>query len=200
MRKRDLATRVLKYHIRQKGATLLLGAFFLLGALLGTQVYRFCGEEERQLLEALLSIAPNSTFAEVFHRQILCEGALLLLLFLSGFCALGQSAAAFLLLFRGLGLGISGVCLAQQGRESFQLYLLILLPQTLIFFLLQLAASKEAAAFSMNFLRQLLGLSGMKGLSITPKIYILRFVLLFLLSFFAAFAVTLLSLFLIRFL
>ena len=38
MRKRDLATRVLKYHIRQKGATLLLGAFFLLGALLGTQV------------------------------------------------------------------------------------------------------------------------------------------------------------------
>ena len=27
MRKRDLATRVLKYHIRQKGATLLLGAF-----------------------------------------------------------------------------------------------------------------------------------------------------------------------------
>jgi len=40
----------------------------------------------------------------------------------------------------------------------------------------------------------------MKGLSITPKIYILRFVLLFLLSIFAAFAVTLLSLFLGRFL
>ncbi len=199
MGKRDLVTRVLKYHIRQRGVTVLLGAFFLLGAVLGTRVYAFCGEEELQLLEALLGLQQSSTFADAFRHHVLCESALLLLLFFSGFCALGQAVAAFLLLFRGLGLGISGIFLAQQGREAFTVYLFFLLPQTLIFFLVQMAASRETTAFSMNFLRQLLGLSSIKGLSITPRIYILRFVLLFVLNIITAFAVTMLTLFLSRF-
>ena len=198
MGKRDLATRVLKYHIRQKGTAMLLGIFFLFGVLFGTQGYSFCGEEEQQLLGLLLDFR-NKTFAEAFRGAVLGEGMLLLILFFSGFCALGQTAAAFLLFFRGLGLGLSGVYLAQQGRESFALYLLILLPQTLAFFLLQMTASKEAAAFSMNFLRQLLGISNMKGLSVTPRVYILRFILLLLLCIIIAFASTVLSLFLSRF-
>lgn len=200
MGKRGFAARVLKYHIRQKGMTVLLGICFLLGALLGTQVYSLCSEDDLQLLEALLGLQQSSTFVEVFRKHLFCEGSLLLLLFFSGFFALGQAAAAFLLLFRGLGLGISGVFLAQQGRESFAIYLLILLPQTLIFFLLQMAASRESTAFSMNFTRQLFGINNIKGLSVTPRVYILRFLLLFLLGMIAAFAATLLTLFLSRFL
>jgi len=114
------------------------------------------------------------------------------LLFLCGFCAIGQPIALFLLLYRGLGLGIMGTFLAQQGRESFTYYALIILPQTLLLLILQLAATKESIAFSMNFLRQLLG-GGGRSLSITARVYLLRFLLLFFLSIAAAFAGAVLS-------
>ena len=181
MKKRELFTRVMKYHIQQKGITFFLGIIFVLGAYLGTRGYSLCGEEEQSLLLALLQ-PQNRTFSEMIRSQLMHECSLLLFLFLSGFCALGQTIAACMLLFRGLGLGISGAFLAQNGGESFQQYLTMMLPQTLILFLIQIIASKETISFSMNFLKHLMGNSTPRGSHITPRVYIVRYLLLLVLS------------------
>lgn len=190
--------RFLMYHIREKGAVVLLGLLFLAGVAAGSQIYPLCDGEQQQFLNSLFHLQQDSTLMESFHSNFLSESAQLGLLFLCGFCAIGQPVAAFLLLFRGLGLGMTGACLAQQGREAFGYYALVLLPQTLLFLLLQIAATREAIAFSMGFLRQLLGMSGMRGLTVTARVYLLRFLLLFFLCILAAFGGALLSLFLSR--
>ena len=186
--------RMAKYHIREKGAPLLLGLLFLLGAALGTQLYPSSSEENVELLSALLDLQQDSTLLEVIQSSLFSEGVCLTLLFFCGFCAIGQPIAAFLLFYRGLGLGMTGAYLAQQGREAFTYYSLILLPQTLLFLLLQIAASREAIAFSLNFLRQLLG-GGSRTFSTTARVYILRFVLLLFLMVVAAAAGAFLQLF-----
>ena len=190
--------RILMYHMRQKGSNVLLGGLFLAGAVIGTRMYALCSEDTLELLSALLGLQQESTLAEAFCSGFFSEGALILLLCFCGFCAIGQLVAVFLLLYRGLGLGILGTFLAQQGREAFGYYALILLPRTLLFLILQIAATRESVAFSMSFLRQLLGISAMKGLSATPRVYLLRFGLFLLLAAVFAFAGALLMLFLSR--
>ncbi len=179
-------SRVLKYHVRRRGSTIFLGLLFVLGVLAGTRLYTFCDEETVKLLTALFGLQQDSTRMELFHNRFFTEAAQLFLLFFCGFCAIGQPIALFLLFYRGLGLGIMSTFLAQQGRETFSYYALIILPQTLLFLMLQITASKEAVSFSLNFLRQLLGSSG-RGLSITTRVYVLRFVLLLALSLAASF-------------
>ncbi len=190
--------RFLLYHFRKKGGTILLGLLFLAGAFVGTKIYGQCDSETVELLAALMGLQRNTTFSEAFQNGFLTEGGLMVLLFFCGFCAIGQPVAAFLLFYRGLGLGIAGTFLAQQGREAFSYYALILLPQTLLFLLLQLAATRESIAFSLNFLRQLFGSAGVKGLSVTPRVYVLRFLFLLLLSGFSAFLGALLMLLISR--
>ncbi len=179
--------RVLTYHFRRRGAALLLGLLFLLGAAAGTAAFTRLGSEELQLLQTLLQREQQD-----FWQRFLPEGAQLLLLFFCGFCAVGQPCGAFLLFYRGLGLGLIGTFFAAQGRSAFLHYALQLLPQSLMFLLIQMAASREAMAFSLNFLRQLLGNSP-RNLSISPRIYILRFLILLLLTALAAFGGTLLQ-------
>ena len=194
MREKNGTIRKLNYHARQKGWFLAFALIFMLGVVLGIRVYGYCSADNLQLLESLLQGSRNSTFAQLFRRQVFCELSLLLLLFISGFCAVGQVGALLLLLFRGLGLGISAVFLAQQGRAGFINYLLFYLPTTILFLLVQVIASKETVEFSLNFLQQLFDARSTHGFSVTPRVYVIRFILLALLSVITVFAATMLTL------
>ncbi len=166
----------LNYHIRRRGGALLCAFFFILGVFCGTRVWVRLGSKDLQLLQALLEPGELS-LRNSFLRHFLPEVLQLGLLFFCGFCAIGQPAAAFLLFYRGLGLGLIGTVAAAGGESSFLNYATLQLPPSLLFLLIQMAASREAVAFSMNFLRHLLG-SSSRTLTVTPRVYILRFLLL----------------------
>lgn len=178
------------YHIREKGGIVALGLIFLLGAAAGSAMLKLCSEDTILLLEKLIKLPAKESFSQRFWSGFLTEGIQLLFLFVCGFCAIGQPVVLFLLLYRGLGLGITGGFLAQQGREAFFYYALILLPQSLLFLTLQLIASKEAIAFGVGLFRQL---QGGRNIAQTPRIYILRYALLLIFMALATFAATLLA-------
>lgn len=171
------------YHIREKGGIVALGLIFLLGAAAGSAMLKLCSEDTILLLEKLINLPAEESFSQRFWSGFLTEGIQLLFLFVCGFCAIGQPVVLFLILYRGLGLGITGGFLAQQGREAFIYYALILMPQSLLFLTLQLIASKEALAFGVGLFRQL---QGGRNTSQTPRVYILRFLILLLMTALAA--------------
>ncbi len=176
--------RVMNYHLRRRGGPLLLGLIFLAGAAGGTQLLRYCSRDTLDLLEAFLELRQETTLKELFLNSLSTELLQLLLLFFCGFCAIGQPVSVFLLFYRGLGLGMTGTYLAQQGREAFLYYGIVLLPQTLLLLVIQIIATRESIGFSMSFLRQLFG--GNRSTELPARIYILRFVILLILTTIAA--------------
>ena len=198
MRDKNRAMRKLSYHARQKGWFLVFTLTFLLGFMLGIRAYGLCSEEDLQLLESILLSSKGSTFTQLIRRQLLCELTLMSFLFISGFCAIGQVGALLLMLLRGLGLGISAIFLVQQGREGFLNYLMFYLPTAILFLFVQVIASKETVEFSMNFLRQLFDVHSSHGYVVSPRVYVIRFILLTLLSIVTVFAATLLTQFIGR--
>ena len=190
--------RLWRYHLRRRGGTLLFGAVFLAGTAAGTRLLGICGEETLQLIATFWELRQETSLKELFLNSFSTELIQLFLLFFCGFCAIGQPAAIFLLFYRGLGLGLTGTYLAQQGREAFLYYGLILLPQTLLQLVLQIIATRESIGFSMSFLRQLFG--GNRAAELPARVYILRFGILLILTTIVAGGGAVLTLFLSRWL
>ncbi len=180
--------RIFTYYFHKRGAVLILGMIFVLGAMIGTKAYSFLAAEELELLQKFIEVEEIS-FVQKFYQSFLPEFIQLVLLFFCGLSALGQPCAVFLIFYRGLGLGLLGTLLTSQGENEFLRYALELLPQSLLFLMIQITASREALAFSLNFFRQLLG-NNKRSLSISPRVYIIRFILLLLLTAIAALAGT----------
>ncbi len=180
--------RIITYYFHKRGAVLLLGLVFILGAVIGTKTYSILSDEELNLLKKFIE-AKEINFAQSFCKSLLPELLQLILLFFCGLSALGQPCAVFLLFYRGLGLGLLGTLMASQGKSEFLRYSLELLPQSLMFLMIQITASREAISFSMNFFHQLLG-NNKRNMSLSPKIYFIRFLLLLLLAAIVSFAAT----------
>jgi len=66
-------TRVMKYHLRQKGGSVFLGFLFLVGALAGTKLYVLCDEESVELLAALFGLQQDSSLMELFYNRFFTE-------------------------------------------------------------------------------------------------------------------------------
>ena len=181
-RDRGALRRFLRYQARQKGLNLFCGGIFLLGMILGCEVYSLCGDEALELLGLLEPGLLEAALWQRARQLFLPLGLELGLLCFCGFCAIGQPVALLALLYRGLGLGLSATYLAAQGREAFGYYLLVLLPQSLLTLLLEVVAVRESWSFSLSFFRQLWGNPGPKGLSVSPRVYCVRFGLLFVLG------------------
>jgi len=179
---RGALRRFLRYQARQKGLSLFCGGLFLLGMILGCELYSLCSPETLDLLGLLCPGAVEEALWQRAQQLFLPLGLELGLLFFCGFCAIGQPVAVLALLYRGLGLGLSATYLAAQGREAFGYYLLVLLPQSLLTLLLEVVAVRESWSFSLSFFRQLWGDHTPRGLSVSPRVYCARFVLLLLLG------------------
>lgn len=167
--------------MQNRGLFLLLTLLFGLAFCFGTWVYPRCSTEQREFLQAVLQLQQESRGVQVAVHCLCYEGLQLLILFFCGFCAIGQPLAIFLLGYRGLGFGLCAACFAQQGKGAYLYYLIAVLPETCLFLFLQITAIRESLSFSLFFLRPLFGINGLRGSTVAPRIYILRFFLLFLL-------------------
>ncbi len=184
--------RYLLFNLREKGGVLLLGGVFLMGTVLGVRLLYGDGGQLRQIMESLFGaqteIAQYQGFLPDFFTALWGTGVLLGILFLCGFCAIGQPAILFVLLFKGLGFGLTGAFLYSCGDKGAVLYyVLVLLPETIGAVILLVAAAKEAIGFTLTFAQVVLPSLGSTNQGVSLKIYIARFVLFFILVVVVAF-------------
>lgn len=193
---RGYVKRYLLFNLREKGGTLLLGGIFLLGAIIGSQIINLGEERVVGILGTLFEGGKQEgvTFLEAFLSLLTTDSMFLIALFLLGFCAIGQPFMVFLLLYQGLGFGLTGAYLLSQGKIAFVYYALALLPKMLCFLGIQIAATREAILFSLRFLQQICPIASAKGSAQSVQIYIGRFVFFLLLTSAASFLGALLTL------
>lgn len=128
---RDLA-----HYTRRHRQILILGGLFVAGTVLGTLLLRSAGEETLTLLERLLGglmerrqLGLYDGFLSALSSSLLYVG----LLFLLGFCAVGQPVIVAAPLVRGLGFGISAASLfARYGASATGFVGVLLLPGMLV--------------------------------------------------------------------
>lgn len=159
-RKPGYLHRYVRSQVRGQGGTLLLLGVFLLGFLLGCR-----GAAVPQLAQFAGQLAQSGTqgtpLFSRFLALVLLDGALLLGMFLLGFCAISPPFVLAVLLFRGLGFGLVGGTLYAGGQQTQILYyLLVLLPQVVSSGLLLVLGGRSALAFSRPFFDLLVGREG----------------------------------------
>ncbi|MCI5800874.1 MAG: stage II sporulation protein M [Oscillospiraceae bacterium] len=137
---------------------LLLGfaLLFFLGTGLGAFFVRTASPG---VLETVASLAggfsekrAQQSFFETAAASFLPTFLLLLALFFSGFCAIGQPVIVMVPLFRGLGFGLwAGYLYAQYGLLGAEYVAVLLLPGVVISTLALLAGAAEAMRLSGQF-------------------------------------------------
>lgn len=186
-RKRGYAGRYLRSELRRNRMSLLLGAVFLLGAVLGCQMAGHPAGEVLDVLTGCLSGTGSELgFLQGIVTSFAANAAVLCVLFLCGFGAVFQPLVVATLLLKGLGFGVMGVYSYSSGEQSAALYyLLVLLPEALASLFLLTAAARESLRFSKQFFVQLLPETSSEVQPPRQRTvggYLARFVLFYLLS------------------
>lgn len=100
-------------HMRQNLPLIFLSVVFIAGSLCGSALYSTLSEETSNTLMLLLSgTQPDSAFhfGACLGSVFLSHFLMMLLLFLCGFCAIGQPIVIFLPFVKGLGFGLVAAC------------------------------------------------------------------------------------------
>lgn len=94
----------------------------------------------------------NLSLAAVFARSALPICAMLLVMFISGFCAFGQPIQMFFTAYRGFAVGVSSaLTYLELGIKGFPAVLIMILPFAAVSSLIVIIGSREAMSFSGCF-------------------------------------------------
>lgn len=94
----------------------------------------------------------NLPLAVVFARSALPVCAMLLAMFISGFCAFGQPVQMLFTAYRGFAVGVSSALIyLELGIKGFPAVLLMILPFAAVSSLIVIIGSREAMSFSGCF-------------------------------------------------
>ena len=137
--------------------TMLMGLVYLTGALIGTKAMALAPEELRSGMMTIFSeqLAARSaqTLQQTVFSALLQSAVPLIILFLMGFCALAAPFIPAVLLFEGMGYGVSVSAMlgyAAQQEASIWSGLLLLVPFALGCALIWISFSATALKMSMK--------------------------------------------------
>lgn len=175
------------YQIRDKALVLILGGTFLGGVIIGCRVAAGDSGQLSAVLQNLLGLnmttGVEQNFLTYMTTAFTTNALLVAGLFICGFCAISQPLILFILFFKGLGFGLMGSYLYGLGQKSAIIYYsLVLLPEMLLSITILIVSSKEAFAFTKNFLQILIPTSQKDKTGIPVQAYCFRFLLYIILT------------------
>ncbi|MEG1953358.1 MAG: stage II sporulation protein M [Hydrogenoanaerobacterium sp.] len=162
---------------------------FLVGVFAGALFLRGTSQETLSNLSLLIkkftSIRHEQATVSTFIVSFTSTATMLCIIMVCGFCAIAQPVIVLLPFFRGLGFGYEAGCIyAQSGFNGMGYVALLLLPNMLISTLLIAYGCSEAFSMSSVYYRAVS--RGEGGGLITPRGYLARFFVLFVLAAFAS--------------
>ncbi len=128
----------------------LLTALFFIGILLGACLIRSNSSNWqifiRQIVSGFTDARGKQAFAATFFQSLVGSSTFLLAIFLCGFCAVGQPLVCLILLFRGMGYGLTAGGVYQISGMGY--VALSLLPNCVLSAIILLWAGQSAFRFS----------------------------------------------------
>lgn len=131
----------------------LLILLFFVGILLGACLIRANGQSWQTFINQLVSgyagKRDGQSFLQTFYYSASSTLLFLLAIFLSGFCAVGQPLVCLIILFRGLGYGLTaGSVYSLYGLSGMGYVALLLLPNCILTALGLMKVGQSAIRFS----------------------------------------------------
>lgn len=162
----------------------LIAVFFIgvaYGSVLAGSANAETSESLRRMTDAFLLQREADTFLSAFLSSLLSSGLFVLLLFLCGFSAVGQPGSFFLVVFRGIGLGVTmGHFYSDLGIKGILMSMALIVPASIISSYAILLAGRESIKLSNRFFRVLVCDDVMMPAGIL-KTYTVKFLILTLL-------------------
>ncbi len=122
----------------------------------------------------------NIGFLRLFCISFGTTGAILAVCFLAGLCAVGQPAGVAALLYRGIGIGAAVAYLyTSNGFRGLAVTMLLIVPSAVISSFALILAAREEIRFSNEIAAVLIGKKDMPDGKSALKLYILKFLVLF---------------------
>ena len=138
---------------------IVFGVILLAGVYIGKSSLGFFEGEKLTLLHNLMSpLKEISQGPQELHYLSLffTQFALLLVLFVCGFCAIAQPVVLFVIFYQGLGYGFMAGYLYANSEEAVWLYvMMILAPKIFMSAVLLILAGKDSIMYSLNYINML---------------------------------------------
>lgn len=142
-------------------------------------------------LHQCLLPSASADLDKVFIRSFLSEAVFLAAFFLSGTSAIGQPLTAALLIYRGVGTGAAAAAeYCREGIGALSTVALLIVPLGAAYVLISLIAAREALRSSVRLLHILFGGSAPERSGSEGSLYVIRFIVLTVITLIAAAAET----------
>ncbi|MCL2089536.1 MAG: hypothetical protein FWH14_08640 [Oscillospiraceae bacterium] len=182
--------KTLRTMVKKNKLLAALSFVFVIGMLYGAaMVGSSDGMNDRLefITQGFINERTGESLIGIFGVSLQSSASLLVLLFFSGFFAIGQPIALATPFFRGLGLGMSmGYLYANFGGRGMLFSLALIFPHALISSITLIFAAKESMRFSLGFLSRIS--PGNNTAMLPVRAYVMRFVLMFMFLMAAAFS------------
>ncbi|MEG0614901.1 MAG: hypothetical protein RR540_04020 [Oscillospiraceae bacterium] len=178
-------TSVMPDAISGKTFVLILMGILLIGVLIGTIAFCNMGNSEALSLsfitQGFIKNRAEQTILQTFTSSFSSAALIVIACFLGGFSAIFQPAEILIPLFRGVGLGTSiAYIYTAFGIKGFFITLIIIIPNAVISSIAIVFAARESFRMSNSIGKYLfLGQIGDIKEKISVKLYLLKFVILF---------------------
>lgn len=169
---------------------------FLVGMIYGAFLISFSEQGVHEQFQFLTQRFVEKRSAQsviyTFFGSLGSNLLILSLIFILGFCAIGQPFSLFLTLFQGLGLGASIAHLySNSGMQGILFALAIIIPQAIITSITLFLACRESVRFSNKLFFQMIPNKFEVSMDGSLRMYIIRFLVLVVFNFVAAIVDTL---------
>lgn len=149
-------SRYIAHHTKKNYPLLILGALFITGVLLGTLLLRSAGGDTLELLLQMAGVfvdkRRDQSMLQNFLSGLGSSMVFIIILFVSGFCAISHPLVITLPLFRGLGVGFSTASLyASHGAQAIGYVALLMMPGTVLSTIAILICCRESLRLAGSF-------------------------------------------------
>jgi len=184
--------------IKENKRILLVALVLCAGIAIGVYYSRYLtgasGERLHFLIDGFINKKSGQSFFSRLFSSYLSDLFLVAIIFFAGFCAIGTPAIPFVILFKGLGIGLStGFLYATAGTKGFIFSLVFIVPRCSITCFALLLASCEGIRLSGQILKQIKEKRNNGKTAQEVKLYIIRFVFVAMLCLAAALLDTILT-------
>ena len=169
--------------VNENKLLIILFGILLLGILIGSLTYRNFTSEETSSLSFLaqgyMDDRVSQTPSEILSHSFISATILLIIAFVSGFCAIAQPFQILIPLMKGMGLGASVAQIyAIKGGSGLIIVLLLIVPYSAVTCFAYLIAVKESLSYSVAFFKLAFFVGHNQGLRNETKRYCIKYLVL----------------------
>ena len=163
---------------------ILLMTLLLIGVLIGTLAFCNMSQDDFNnfsfITQMFIKNKTEQTFLQSLINSFSTSASLLLICFFLGFSAISQPVEITIPIFRGLGLGASiAYIYVTYGIKGFLISLLLIIPNAVISSISIIIAARESIKMSNMFTFFAISNSCENNMKSCIKLYLLKFVILF---------------------